>query len=105
MMSGNLMIMKVRIISAILLTSTLCMSLYSQDTLNKDQGFTERNSIQVKALGNGFYIFSVNYERIILNGNRFKTAGQIGFGGLGNEINLPIVINENFSFNENHLET
>jgi hypothetical protein len=40
-----------------------------------------------------------------LNGNRFKTAGQIGFGGLGNELNLPIVINEIFSLNENHIET
>jgi len=98
--------MKTRIIISTFLIYSLSISAWGQDASNKESNFAKRNSLQVEALGNGFYLFSLNYERIILNGNRFKTAGQIGFGGIGSdEINIPVVINEIFSFNDNHLET
>jgi hypothetical protein len=97
--------MKMRIITSVLLIITLSTSLFSQDTIRKAMPFVKKNSVQAELLGNGFYLFSVNYERIILNGSRFKTAGQIGIGGFfSGEINIPIVINEIISFNDNHLE-
>ncbi len=53
--------------------------------------------------------YSLNYERILLNGERFKTASQVGISyyppkaGM-RDIWIPIGINELFSFGNHHLE-
>lgn len=52
--------MKARIITSAFFIISLSTYFYGQDTLMKDISFAERNSVQIEALGNGFYIFSLN---------------------------------------------
>ena len=70
--------------------------------------FQNRNSFQVELGGHGL-AYSFNYERIIINGNNFKTATQIGMSYYPSstgirDIWLPICINELYSFGSHHIE-
>ena len=60
--------------------------LAAQDT---SKPFTSqyKNSIQAEAFG-GAYIYSVNYERLLITSQKFTTAGQAGlaFWGSGSEL-------------------
>jgi len=64
--------------------------------------------MQVDLGGHGLF-YSLNYERILLNGGRFKTASQAGISyypprtGI-RDIWIPLGINEIFSFGNHHLE-
>jgi len=70
--------------------------------------FEHKNSFQVD-LGEPGLFYSINYERILLNGGRFKTAAQIGASyyppttGI-RDLWIPMGINELFSFGNHHLE-
>jgi hypothetical protein len=72
------------------------------------QPFQTRNSFQVDLGGHGLF-YSLNYERILLNGGRFKTASQAGVSyypastGI-RDIWIPMGINEVFSFGQHHME-
>lgn len=103
--------MKKYIISLIL----LILAIYSsgQDFFDSDLGtynqtFIRRNSVQFDLGGPGF-IYSLNYERMLINGRRKKTAIQIGASyyppstGI-RDIWIPIGVNELFSRREHHLE-
>jgi len=79
---------------------------FSQD--QSSTKFQNKNSFQLDLGGHGLF-YSVNYERILINGNRFKTASQIGFSyypastGI-RDIWMPIGVNEILSFGKHHIE-
>lgn len=70
--------------------------------------FQNKNSIQLE-LGGPAVFYSLNYERILLNSGRLKTAAQVGISyyppkmGM-RDIWIPIGINEIISFGNHHLE-
>ncbi len=70
--------------------------------------FQNKNSLQLDLGGHGLG-YSVNYEKIILNGERFKTTAQVGIAyyppitGLI-QIWAPVIINQIYTFNKHHVE-
>jgi hypothetical protein len=79
-------------------------STHAQDT-NK---FVKLNSVQLELGGHGL-VYSLNYERILLNYNRFKLAGQVGFSYYPPftgfiDYWIPISINGMFSIRNHHIE-
>jgi hypothetical protein len=82
----------------------LANDLNSQEIKMQDMSFVRKNSVQFEIFGNGF-LYSFNYERVILNDDKFKTTGQIGYSylGMGGQV-LPIIINELISFEKHHIE-
>jgi hypothetical protein len=87
-----------------LLLVFLALSLRASDSLK----FQFRNSVQLELGGNGGF-YSFNYERIILNGNRFKTSGRVGVAyyppstGII-DLWIPVLVNEIYSFGKHHIE-
>ena len=79
---------------------------FSQDISSNK--FQNKNSFQLDLGGHGLF-YSVNYERILINGNRFKTASQLGISyypastGI-RDIWMPIGVNEILSFGKHHIE-
>jgi hypothetical protein len=81
---------------------------YSQMTEVSGTKFTYKNSVQAELFGHGLF-YSLNYERIILNGQKFKTTAQLGVAyyppsaGI-KDLWIPLVVNEIYSFNKHHIE-
>lgn len=69
--------------------------------------FENRNSIQGEILGSGG-LYSVNYERILINKSKYKTAAQIGVSSLIMRkwygADIPVSVTQLFSFNKHHAE-
>lgn len=91
---------------ALTIILALSLSAYSQEI--DSQPFKRKNSIQVDLGGHGLF-YSLNYERILLNGERFKTAIQAGISyyppGTGiRDVWMPLGVNELVSFGNHHLE-
>ena len=90
----------------VLLLSLFSISAMSQQA--SEGSFQNKNSFQLELGGHGL-IYSLNYERILLNGHKFKTASQIGISyyppsaGM-RDIWLPICINEIYSLGSHHIE-
>lgn len=89
----------------ILCFTPFALAAQSNDALK----FTYKNSIQLELGGNGAF-YSLIYERVLLNGNRFKTSGQAGIAyyppstGIL-DLWIPVLVNELYSINKNnHLE-
>lgn len=89
----------------------LFLSLFSISAMPQqasEGSFQNKNSFQFELGGHGL-IYSLNYERILLNGHKFKTASQIGISyyppsaGM-RDIWLPICINEIYSLGSHHIE-
>lgn len=92
-----------RIFTLLFLISIL-QSLHAQEVYRKSFSFNNKNSIQFELMGVG-YVYSLNYERVILNGNRFKTNAQIGYSYFPYIRTLiPISLNELISFGKHHAE-
>ncbi len=92
----------------VLLFVILTNPTYCQKTDSLKTKFTYKNSVQLELGGHGL-IYSLNYERILLNGQRFKTTAQVGFAYYPRwadiiDIWLPVEINEIISFNKHHIE-
>lgn len=91
----------------ILFFTLFVTSCFGQDSTDVDNKFKYYNNVQIEILGSGA-VYSVNYERTILNGNRFKTLAQIGISFWGNKswkgFVIPIAVNELISFNRHHIE-
>jgi hypothetical protein len=93
--------MKNLILSLVLVVLTLNLA-------GQKNNFDFKNSVQLEAGGHGLF-YSLNYERIIINGISFKTTAQAGISyypkntGI-RDIWMPLVINELFSFNKHHIE-
>lgn len=87
--------------SLLLLLTLLTIDYFGQKIENK-------NSVQFELGGHGLF-YSINYERIIINGDRFKTTGQLGISyyppntGII-ELWIPVVINELISLGHHHIE-
>lgn len=76
---------------------------------NRPEGkFQFKNSAQLDLGGPGLF-YSLNYERILINGDQFKTSSQIGISyypastGI-RDIWIPMGINEVFFTGKHHLE-
>jgi hypothetical protein len=69
--------------------------------------FHQKNDFHLELLG-AAGLYSINYERVIVNGNRFKTLASIGFSYMGTKswrgFIIPISINQLLSFKEHHIE-
>lgn len=80
---------------------------HAQDVSYK-KSFTKKNSVQLDLGGHGF-LYSLNFERIIFNSDRFKTGLQAGVSyypvstGVRN-FWFPMTLNEIISFNQHHVE-
>ncbi|WP_296618481.1 hypothetical protein [Marivirga sp.] len=74
----------------------------------EEKGFEYRNNMQFELGGHGL-VYSINYERILINNGSFKTAAQLGisyyppFIGF-RDVWMPIGINEIISFNNHHFK-
>ncbi len=93
-------------IISIVIVSTVMISIYGQTA--KTTKFKFKNSAQIEAGGHGLF-YSLNYERIIINRDGFKTAGQVGFSYYPEQTGvrdlwIPLVVNELFSFTNHHIE-
>ncbi|HTF03434.1 MAG TPA: hypothetical protein VK826_05385 [Bacteroidia bacterium] len=83
-------------------------AIHAQDTLRDSLRFRTRNSVQLELGGHGLF-YSLNYERVFINGRRFKTSVQAGIAyyppptGI-RELWIPVSLNEIFSFNKHHIE-
>lgn len=98
--------MKKIITTAIIILVT--MTVFSQEKVNLPIEFQHKNSIQLELFGHGLF-YSLNYERILINGENYKTTAQAGFAWYPpatdvREFWLPFSINELISFNQHHIE-
>lgn len=78
------------------------------DSFGKTDGlFKFRNSVQLELLGVAA-VYSVNYERILINRRKWKTAGGVGFSFLPYDVHrsfsFPIQLTEMYSISEHHIE-
>lgn len=77
------------------------------DTLGSS--FLYKNSVHTELFGNGS-VYSFGYERILLNGQKFKTSGLLEFAvypsplDLNAEYLVNILLDEIISFNKHHIE-
>lgn len=70
--------------------------------------FENRNSINLELAGHGG-LYSINYERVLINHERFKTVVDAGLSlypeSTGMSLSwIPTVISELISFDEHHIE-
>ena len=97
-----------RILTIIILLQFSIQCAFAQHTPIKPLPFEYRNSVQLELGGHGL-IYSLNYERILLNGPKLKTALQAGMAYYPPkadiiDIWIPALVNEIISFNEHHME-
>lgn len=71
----------------------------SQEGINDAKKFSRVNSLNIELFG-FTPLGTIYYERLIINNNKFKTSGQIGFGVEG----IPVIANEILCLNNNHFE-
>ncbi len=83
----------------IILLILLGAEVYSQKNILPDGKFLKKNSLNLE-LGGYCQLASAHYERIVMNGTRFKTSLQAGFGFIG----IPVFVNEIFSMGNHHIE-
>ena len=81
---------------------------FSQDKYAQNDKLSHRSSVQFELFGHGL-LYSLNYEYIVINRNRLKTAVQAGFSyyppSTGYRTTwIPISINELVSFGRHHIE-
>jgi hypothetical protein len=92
----------------LLIFGVMALSVFSQIIPNPSSRFDRLNSVQVELFGHGLF-YSINYERILLNGPRFKTAIQAGLAYYPpktsiKDLWLPVVVNQLYSFHKHHIE-
>jgi hypothetical protein len=81
---------------------------FAQVEVKNSNSFDNINIIQIELLGHGLY-YSLDYERIIFNRDRFKSSAQIGCsyfqpGERTREFRIPLILNGIISFNMHHIE-
>jgi hypothetical protein len=95
------------LITTVIITFAI-QSAFCQEKVNLPFEFQRKNNIQLELFGHGVF-YSVNYERILINGEKFKTTGQAGFAWYPpstdvREFWIPVSVNELISFNRHHIE-
>lgn len=98
--------MKKIITTAIIVLVTL--TAFCQEDVILPFEFQHKNSIQLELFGHGLF-YSVNYERVLLNGENYKTTAQAGFAWYPpatdvREFWVPVSVTELVSFNQHHIE-
>jgi hypothetical protein len=83
-------------------------AVFGQEEKEAVQEFKYKNAAQVELFGHGI-IYSLNYERIIFNAEKYKTTAQVGGSYYPKVIGfsalwLPIMLNQLFSFHKHHVE-
>lgn len=78
------------------------------ETAETSLKFETVNSVQAEIFGHGLF-YSINYERFIINGSRWKTSVQLGLAYYPpatnvREVWIPVLVNQLYSFNQHHLE-
>lgn len=86
----------------------LLVPAFGQDPGNNALPFGNKNSVQFELGGHGLF-YSFNYERVVLNGHRFKTTVQAGASYYPPQTDvipvwIPLMANELFSFGNHHIE-
>ncbi len=90
----------------------LCsLSFGQQNDINQhtnSKKFKFKNSIETEIFGHGL-LYSIDYERVIFNTDKFKTLGQIGFAYYPKKTGIiplwiPLSINQLISLNKHHIE-
>lgn len=88
----------------------LCSLSFGQknESVPASEKFSNYNSVELELAGHATF-YSINYERLIFNNEKFKTLGQIGIAFYPEFTNviplwIPISINQLFSFHQHHLE-
>ena len=92
----------------VVLLLNLSLTTFSQRTKIQPLPFDYRNSVQLELGGHGL-IYSLNYERILINNPKLKTTVQAGIAYYPPkadiiDIWIPVLVNEIISFNEHHME-
>jgi len=70
--------------------------------------FLYKNAAEFDLFGHGLF-YSFNYERLIINGDRFKTLAQVGAAYYPEATDVirfwfPLTINQLYSINQHHIE-
>jgi len=78
------------------------------DTLFQNNGFSKPNGLYLEILGPGA-VYSVGYERMLLNQDQFKTSIQAGLAWYppsagAVRMTMPVTINEILSFDRHHIK-
>jgi hypothetical protein len=94
------------VLLAILLLSARYASAANPDSLS--QLFKHKNNFQLELGGHGG-LYSLNYERILVNRQKFKTTAQAGFSCIPLDprsitLLVPVMVNELISFDRHHVE-
>ncbi len=92
----------------VVLLLNLSLAAFSQKTKIHPLPFDYRNSVQLELGGHGL-IYSLNYEWILLNSPKLKTAVQAGIAYYPPSTNIidiwiPVLVNEIITFNKHHME-
>lgn len=97
-------------LSLFLLLTTFAVSSFAQKKLKKtDDRFVYKNTAQLEIFGHGV-LYSLNYERNLLNYNHFKTSFQAGVSfypapiDIRSRLWVPISFNQLFSLKQHHVE-
>jgi hypothetical protein len=86
-----------------------CLTVTSQTEPEKPKVFENTTSVQAELFGHGLY-YSISFEKIILNGQRFKTSAQAGAAFYPSSMDIrgnfwvPVLLNEIISFGNHHAE-
>jgi len=70
--------------------------------------FKYRNSFETELFGHGLF-YSIDYERLVFNTDKYKTLGQVGFAYYPKKAGIiplwiPLSINQLISINSHHIE-
>ncbi len=104
-------IMKNLLFFAFLIGSLSLGFAQTETTIIGPRPYRHLNSVQLELLGSGG-AYSINYERILLNGHIFQTGIRSGVGITGSpfglweapETRIPILVSEQVSYGRHHLE-
>jgi hypothetical protein len=82
----------------------LCLNSFGQQS----DKFATKNSVEFELFGQGCF-YSLDYERLFLNREKFKTLAQLGVAYYPERTGviplwIPVSVNQLFSFHSHHLE-
>ncbi len=100
--------MQIRLTLLTVLFAVLTCKTYSQNMDTVNTKFFYKNSVQLELGGHGLF-YSLHYERVLLNAQKWKTTVQGGAAYYPPQsgiidIWLPLLLNELISFNKHHIE-
>jgi hypothetical protein len=99
------MSIKRKLVSVLLLVLT--SKSFCQKIESPNAPFVYMNTVQIELLGYNM-LYWINYERFFINGQNYKTTGQIGLNYSSDtyhtQYRVPVMITEIKSFKKHHIE-